>query len=562
MKKMIKSVYTILLALCMSLPSFRVTAEDIPLVEMGLSEAESQNGDIATATDSPLDIVSTDAGIDILYDSTVECSEGTEGMIPPTEYDLVTPNEGTDIENGHHADINTTGMTGTTDTTDMTGTEEATTGGPLSLDMGYDESVDVSLVQDLGYIDTISSTEVYVVKEKVDISSLFTSREVSSYKILDKDKGYASVTSRGGIITLLKTKKKTSPTTVHVRGLNYKGKEVERLDVMFIKPTLKFSNKKGKITVKGGSLNANDYLKTMGADVKVYRWKSSNPDIADINPSTGEITVKKKGKVKITAIFKATYGTKTSKVSAKLQVKMDSFASGSAVVQVGETAVISFYCKKGADPTFSLENSKVAHILKETHAGPKKWTVTVMGDETGKTKLYAELGNGVKTETSVYVEDKCKIHTFAIKGNAYPVRGMYMTKLADEIRAQANKKRASLGLPELIEDEILDKAAAVHAASYAYSYDTFGQGTYAKLCLDEAGATYGMYAVSRNRSLTDLTLEQLYKLSGSDLFSQLASNETQKELLANGKFTKCAPCVFAKYDGEVFDVYAIIYYTT
>ncbi len=153
-------------------------------------------------------------------------------------------------------------------------------------------------------IQDTDKTDVYVVKQKASISDKFnTSENIKKYKVDNKN---ASVSKKG----VFKAKKAGEVT---VTALSDKGDVLGEYSAIIEKPVFK------AITLEGGvsSFNALDRVSGI-SKAGVTKWTSSKPGVAEIDPVTGAVTVKKGGKTNLIAEFGT--GKNAAKYKMKLKV--------------------------------------------------------------------------------------------------------------------------------------------------------------------------------------------------------------------------------------------------
>ena len=149
------------------------------------------------------------------------------------------------------------------------------------------------------------SGEIIAAKQQITVKSLF-SDSYKKYAVFPKSKG---TLSSGGV---LKAKKSGTVTVVAYQKSGKKWKPVEAITVQVDKPS--FTSSRIKTTEETVSMTG--YLDTVAEPTK---WTVSNKKVASIDPSTGELTFKKKGTVTVTAVYGS--GKKAAKYKVKVTKK-------------------------------------------------------------------------------------------------------------------------------------------------------------------------------------------------------------------------------------------------
>ncbi len=550
MRKFIRKALVLMLSASMVMgegAAVLAAETDFDALSAGSAEIEAEAAeDIVEAEEVEEADVLDEAAVEAVEEDALELEEEAGELEEVQE----TVEDGIETEEGEVPEV--------IDSSDQEATAEETQEVSMS---GSDLIVSESAEEELSPVTTTVCDEVFVVKQKVDITGKFQSADVSTYKIDPAYKKYGKVGKKNGIFMAKKCMSDTSPQTVVVIGMNYSKVEVERLEITIIKPALSFgSDKKGTITPTTATIDAHDYLDTRDQKIDVYKWVSSDSDIASIDSDTGIITFNKKGAVEITAKFKPLSGTNTVSYKAKLNVQMQYFKATTQSVREGKQITYKLYYSGSETPEIYLSDDTHAMVVSATRTGAKYWTVKVRGLAVGKSYLYGKIGD-LAAKMAVYVEEKKCTHSYELNGYRRTIKGRYMTKLSDEILKAVNKKREDTGHSTLSENTALTDAALLHAISYAYSSSTYGTSAYAKKCLDESGVKYEFYAVARTKNYYDLDSSKLDSLTGSTVFTKLYSSTAQKDYLKDDTYRSVGVGVFAKYSDDAYDVYAVVMYT-
>ncbi len=148
---------------------------------------------------------------------------------------------------------------------------------------------------------------IIVKGERLDITDYFDAYlDISYYRTDHSDKKIASVTKYG----VVKGKKAGIAT---IRAYNNSGTEIANRKIEVQEPLLRLPY----ISDLTQSCNALDYIS--GTTVSPDLFYSSKPEVAAIDYKTGEISVRKKGKTKITAYFGL--NKKSPKISCVLKIR-------------------------------------------------------------------------------------------------------------------------------------------------------------------------------------------------------------------------------------------------
>lgn len=255
----------------------------------------------------------------------------------------------------------------------------------------------------------VPESHMYVAGEKIDIKSLYykDAPSIAKYRavLTDTDTNaasYAAVTNKG----VLTCKKAGNVTIIPQEkvGKAYRDLELLSLNLTIIpKPTLKFTK---PLTYEGQSIDANEYFLNDWAKngYKVIEWTSAKPAVASIDEN-GIITAKSSGTATIKAIFckkNADGAVNTLSVSAKLSVKVPSFAKPSITMQTGQTLTLTMKnVNKQSDAEFHSDHPE------SLNAAPQ---LDKKGEKTGKAVLKAvNAGNFVLTAVIDEKEINCEV---------------------------------------------------------------------------------------------------------------------------------------------------------
>jgi uncharacterized protein YjdB len=177
--------------------------------------------------------------------------------------------------------------------------------------------------------------------------------------------------------------------------------------VITVKPTLvskvTISTKTASLA-KGKSFTFKATVAPVGASNSAVKWTSSDPKVAKVNATTGKVTAKKVGTVKITATAKdgsKKKATVTVKVT-NTPVKTIKFAKKTTSLKVGKTftfkAVVT-PAKASKAVTWTSSKTKIATINASGKVTAKK---------AGTTKITATAKDGTNKKVSVTLKVKAK----------------------------------------------------------------------------------------------------------------------------------------------------------
>jgi len=195
---------------------------------------------------------------------------------------------------------------------------------------------------------TIASENCYVAGLKVDVRSLFSdTSNISGFRIKASDKAIAKC-SKAGIFK----GKKTGTATVEAYSSDKT--TISSTEIRVVKQKLNFPKK-----ITASYLDAADALAFK--DCKPDEWLSSKPSVASIDPKTGVVTVNRKGRTKIKAVYKS--GSNKKIISKKIKIKAvseDAGKEGTTEVEIetpeGKKTVKVTYLQSEAEAVFSKVN--------------------------------------------------------------------------------------------------------------------------------------------------------------------------------------------------------------
>lgn len=220
----------------------------------------------------------------------------------------------------------------------------------------------------------VSADTVIAVKQKLDVTSLFTDKYLK-YQVTPKSN--ASITSKG-----ILTAKKAGDITV--TGLVKKeGKWIPDTEneITVTAELPEFEEKSVLLSFIGATMDARDNLKAMSSEPS--SWASSNAKVAVIDSKTGEITAVKAGSVRISAVFGE--GKQAAKYSFTVKVVVPSISKKKASMQTGANLTLKLN-KARTEPVWTSEDEEIAEVdengvVTALNAGETKIIATLDGND-------------------------------------------------------------------------------------------------------------------------------------------------------------------------------------
>lgn len=200
----------------------------------------------------------------------------------------------------------------------------------------------------------------------VDTSSLEAGEKIAGYYIKDPtERTYAKVNNKGVI-----TPKKTG--VVHITAFKW-GKDpvtnkkikidVDTVEVNVVMP--EFTVKSMVATYTNEKIDASALMKMyaeIAASQKSVTWKSSKTKVAEVDSSTGNVTIKGAGSAKISVVFENEEGGKVTK-SFTVKVKLPKVAKKLTVATGRDKKIkVSRAAEDLAQITFTSENPEIATV--------------------------------------------------------------------------------------------------------------------------------------------------------------------------------------------------------
>ena len=213
-------------------------------------------------------------------------------------------------------------------------------------------SVSDNVVPEKQYVTALNGVPIVVAKQKVDISSEFSSVGPIKKYVVDP-KGYAKVSKKG----ILVGKK---PGKVTINAVDTSGSIVKTIERVVYQPRLSPMT----ITKRGEVIHAEDYLK--GDSDYLYKptsWSISK-SLATIDSQTGKIVAGqegKHGKATVTVYFGE--GRNAAKYKASLNVKLPYLSATKLTMKAGTSKKLKLYNAPAGVPIYwDSSKTKVATV--------------------------------------------------------------------------------------------------------------------------------------------------------------------------------------------------------
>lgn len=189
------------------------------------------------------------------------------------------------------------------------------------------DAKDITDSKTIAFYITDAEQTVIAVHQRIDLTDEFDAGKIIKKYSVDNKGRYASINSKGVL-----TGKKAGTVTV---SANYSDGTSDIYKVKVVAPRLA---KMYSIVKSGRTVSAANYI-TDSEELAVSRWTSSNPKVAVINRTTGEIAVQgKAGTSTITAYYGN--GTYAARIRSTLRVAAPSFSAKKATVKAGRVRKI------------------------------------------------------------------------------------------------------------------------------------------------------------------------------------------------------------------------------
>ncbi len=245
----------------------------------------------------------------------------------------------------------------------------------------YHLSYSYSLMEKRPVLFSDKDGSVLMVRERADLSALLSSR-------FEGEKFSAFSASPEGIVKISKkgiiTGKKTGTVTITASGSS--GKTAE-YGLTVEAPS--FREKKVKSVSVNETIFAESFIQ--GTSFRPDSYLSSNTDAAEIDPVTGRITTKAKGKTKITAYYGS--GKDACKISFLLNISVPYLNKDSLYLEKGKSFKLKLKGTKEKPVFYSADEKKVS-------ISPSTGEMTAVS--TGTTDVFAVL-NGAEYRCRVTV---------------------------------------------------------------------------------------------------------------------------------------------------------------